>query len=349
MRVDRDWICDGFEHATRRLGSAGRRRAPWSAEWAIPFASLGVATPVSGARWRANFFRADHSGGGHYAAWSPTFADPPDFHLPDRFGELVFDVTRYPGRGALRAMEGISMKVRSLALLAALVIATPSAAGVITTTLDRFSLVALQGSGGWSLETDAEGSDLLTSVTVTPPGKPSIAFACAEDGPGVVVCQYDSGVPVGSFAALLVDFPAGTWLLTVNGTLDAELLYDPVEPDGTVTVTSPADGAVNVGAMPSVSYTHDCANCNFVLLRVDSEEGGGGLEALIAGDPPASPGTILYADFTSPDGMKPAMLADGVYELAAGSITGIISDAKLEPGTAQSRASSTRVVSIAKC
>jgi hypothetical protein len=85
MRVDRDWSCDGFEHATRLLADG------WSAEWAIPFASLGVAAPVAGTRWRANFFRIDQAGGGQYSAWSPTFADPADFHLPDRFGVLAFE------------------------------------------------------------------------------------------------------------------------------------------------------------------------------------------------------------------------------------------------------------------
>jgi hypothetical protein len=63
----------------------------WSAEWAIPFASLGVVGPRTGARWRANFYRIDQASGGEYSAWSPTFADPPDFHLPDRFGVLAFE------------------------------------------------------------------------------------------------------------------------------------------------------------------------------------------------------------------------------------------------------------------
>ena len=84
MRVDRDWVCAGFEHATRTLETG------WSAEWAIPFASLGAPAPVAGTRWRANFFRIDQAHGGECSAWSPTFADPPDFHLPDRFGVLAF-------------------------------------------------------------------------------------------------------------------------------------------------------------------------------------------------------------------------------------------------------------------
>jgi hypothetical protein len=94
MRVDRDWMCAGWERGVRVRGDLERRdgrHAWWSAEWAIPFAALGLArAPARGERWRANFFRIDQAGGGQYSAWSPTFAEPPDFHLPDRFGTLVF-------------------------------------------------------------------------------------------------------------------------------------------------------------------------------------------------------------------------------------------------------------------
>ena len=84
MRVDRDWTCAGWQRAVRV--DAGR----WSVAWAIPFASLGADTPAPGARWRANFFRIDRHAGGHFSAWSPTLATPPDFHLPHRFGHLLF-------------------------------------------------------------------------------------------------------------------------------------------------------------------------------------------------------------------------------------------------------------------
>lgn len=90
MRIDRDWVCADFAHAVRVTGRRGDGDESWSAEWSIPFASLGVAAPRAGDRWRANFFRIDQAGGGEYSAWSPTLADPPDFHLPHRFGVLVF-------------------------------------------------------------------------------------------------------------------------------------------------------------------------------------------------------------------------------------------------------------------
>ncbi|MCX5738568.1 MAG: carbohydrate-binding family 9-like protein [Proteobacteria bacterium] len=91
MRVDRDWVCADFTHAARVTGRRGDGDESWSAEWSIPFASLGVAAPRAGDRWRANFFRIDQAGGGEYSAWSPTHAEPPDFHLPHRFGVLVFE------------------------------------------------------------------------------------------------------------------------------------------------------------------------------------------------------------------------------------------------------------------
>ena len=84
MRVDRDWTCAGWQRAVRV--DAGS----WSIAWAIPFASLDADAPAPGARWRANFFRIDRHAGGHFSAWSPTLATPPDFHLPHRFGVLAF-------------------------------------------------------------------------------------------------------------------------------------------------------------------------------------------------------------------------------------------------------------------
>lgn len=84
MRTDLDWICAGWRRSVRI------RDGGWDVAWAIPFASLGAPAPQPGARWRANFFRIDRANGGEFSAWSPTFADPPDFHVPGRFGTLVF-------------------------------------------------------------------------------------------------------------------------------------------------------------------------------------------------------------------------------------------------------------------
>jgi cellulose/xylan binding protein with CBM9 domain len=80
MRVDPAWDCPGLEVSARR------REARWSATLRIPLASLhpGPLPP----RWRANFYRIDRGPEDEFTAWSPTLADPADFHVPDRFGVL---------------------------------------------------------------------------------------------------------------------------------------------------------------------------------------------------------------------------------------------------------------------
>ena len=79
MRVDVGWNCPGLSARVKR------RPDRWSALLRIPLAPLS-STPV--AFWRANFYRIDRGPPEEYSAWSPTGADPPDFHRPDRFGLL---------------------------------------------------------------------------------------------------------------------------------------------------------------------------------------------------------------------------------------------------------------------
>jgi hypothetical protein len=80
MRTDTRWSCPGF---SARVARAKRR---WSANLRIPVAPMtsGKSVPL----WRANFYRIDRGSVDEHSAWSPTFADPPDFHLPGRFGYL---------------------------------------------------------------------------------------------------------------------------------------------------------------------------------------------------------------------------------------------------------------------
>ena len=83
MRVETSWDCPGL---TAKVVARDRR---WSALLTIPLAPLcGGAIPPT---WRANFYRIDRGTSGNpdeFTAWSPTFAEPPDFHLPERFGLL---------------------------------------------------------------------------------------------------------------------------------------------------------------------------------------------------------------------------------------------------------------------
>lgn len=79
MRVDVSWNCPGFSARIRR------RENRWSALLTIPLAPMGGDDVVL---WRANFYRIDRGETDEYTAWSPTMADPPDFHVPARFGYL---------------------------------------------------------------------------------------------------------------------------------------------------------------------------------------------------------------------------------------------------------------------
>jgi hypothetical protein len=81
MRVETAWDCAGFAACVTR----GPRR--WSAALRIPLAAL-CEGPVP-ARWRANFYRIDRGPVDEFTAWSPTEADPADFHVPERFGVLT--------------------------------------------------------------------------------------------------------------------------------------------------------------------------------------------------------------------------------------------------------------------
>jgi len=80
MRVEPAWTCSGFSARVR----CGPRR--WSALLRIPLAPMAPKGIPS--VWRANFYRIDRDDPDEFSAWSPTFADPPDFHVPNRFGYL---------------------------------------------------------------------------------------------------------------------------------------------------------------------------------------------------------------------------------------------------------------------
>jgi hypothetical protein len=80
LRVDAAWDCPGL------VARVTLRPGRWSALMTIPLAPLfeGAAP----ARLRANFYRIDRGHPDEFTAWSPTLADPADFHVPERFGVL---------------------------------------------------------------------------------------------------------------------------------------------------------------------------------------------------------------------------------------------------------------------
>jgi hypothetical protein len=92
MTTDRNWRCAGLMALIRREQSVDSPLVSMRTLLVIPFDGLSRMTPAEGDRWRVNFYRIDRSSAGdEFAAWSPTFADPPDFHLPSRFGILRFE------------------------------------------------------------------------------------------------------------------------------------------------------------------------------------------------------------------------------------------------------------------
>jgi carbonic anhydrase/acetyltransferase-like protein (isoleucine patch superfamily)/bifunctional DNA-binding transcriptional regulator/antitoxin component of YhaV-PrlF toxin-antitoxin module len=94
MLVDADWNAAGIRTGVGVAGTLDNRSdvdLGWIAELAIPFADLGLAgAPSPGSVWRANFYRIERGAVEEFSAWSPTYKDPPDFHVPACFGELVF-------------------------------------------------------------------------------------------------------------------------------------------------------------------------------------------------------------------------------------------------------------------
>jgi hypothetical protein len=87
MKVETAWDCGGISWGAL----IERDRGVWSARLRIPWSSLSKGPRPR--TWRANFFRIERSSGGEpeFSAWSPTFAEPPDFHKPEFFGALLLD------------------------------------------------------------------------------------------------------------------------------------------------------------------------------------------------------------------------------------------------------------------
>jgi hypothetical protein len=93
MQVDTVWDCAGLLTAVKRNlpRSWGEADRWWSVEMSIPFAAFSeIAPPQPGSSWRVNFYRIDRADPPEFTAWSPTLEVPANFHVPQRFGRLLF-------------------------------------------------------------------------------------------------------------------------------------------------------------------------------------------------------------------------------------------------------------------
>lgn len=79
-----------LESGLKRRVKIDEKSKRWIAELALPMRSLTDRFDPS-ASWRVNFFRVEGASEPRfYAAWQPTGTPTPNFHVPERFGKLVF-------------------------------------------------------------------------------------------------------------------------------------------------------------------------------------------------------------------------------------------------------------------
>ena len=95
LRILYDWDSPGLQVGVTVDGTVDDRTdrdRGWTVELAVPFADFFTAPhipPEPGDRWRANLYRIERAGDEMaFIAWSPTGV--PNYHVPARFGTLVF-------------------------------------------------------------------------------------------------------------------------------------------------------------------------------------------------------------------------------------------------------------------
>lgn len=196
---------------------------------------------------------------------------------------------------------------------------------------------ACNPSSNVPLEVNLSGTG-ITDAQFLAPGHAPIALDCQASG-ATIDCAYEhphSQEPgYASLAALLADWNAGDWAVTLNGGQYATepLSFAPVAPDGTATVTAPAPGSTGVSSTPTVTYTHDCTNCNVILVEVsDVPNLAVDLEQFLMGAPLASPNSVTYDQLDSTSGPKPAALPNGLYEVFVTTGKGSIETRQLDQG-----------------
>lgn len=93
------WNSEKLQWAIQVVGSVDGKGGDteWTCELAIPLEDVVTAAhrpPQPGDRWRMNLYRVEQRPKPAELAWSPTLQD--DFHIPKRFGEIVFTDRQVP-------------------------------------------------------------------------------------------------------------------------------------------------------------------------------------------------------------------------------------------------------------
>jgi hypothetical protein len=234
----------------------------------------------------------------------------------------------------VRELGRNGMRIAGILLMAVL---APLSSAQAQPEPEMVTILAVRDAGGWRIDVEIEGIG-LTSASFTPPGQPALVVAC-ESGPGEVLCERIEPAPPAAgaptLAALLTQFPAGNWLVSVDGgVLSATVPFAPVEPDGVVTVTDPANGATNVSPTPDVSYQNACSSCTFLEFRIEDAATLGTvfeIDAFLSGAAPLPSGLLDFEAFD--EGTAPP-LPDGEYQLMAAAIDGALEARSFDQGGA---------------
>lgn len=113
----------------------------------------------------------------------------------------------------------------------------------------------------------------------------------------------------------------------------ATLPFDPQQPNGVVTVTDPANGALNVTSTPNLAYENACTDCGFLLFMIEDAATLGlvtEIDAMVIGPPPLPSGQLDFANFFD---TAPTPLADGTYRLIAGAAVGALEVRNFDQGS----------------
>lgn len=79
-----------LQSGLRRRASVDEKEKLWHAELIIPMKSIAPDFNPS-REWRANFYRVEGPAEPRfYSAWRPTMTPQPNFHVPEKFGRLIF-------------------------------------------------------------------------------------------------------------------------------------------------------------------------------------------------------------------------------------------------------------------